>query len=79
MVLRRRRSNGGCGIAAGLLLSLAVTRLARTFLYGMEPDDPATLALSAIALVTVACPSAILPAWPAARLDPAMVLRDDRV
>jgi ABC-type lipoprotein release transport system permease subunit len=35
------------------------------------------LALAAIALVAVACGAAILPAWRAARVDPAMVLRGD--
>jgi ABC-type antimicrobial peptide transport system permease subunit len=63
------------GVAVGALLSLVLTRLVATFLYGVEPDDPATLALSAITLAIVAIGAAVIPAWLAARLDPMVALR----
>ncbi len=65
------------GIALGVLLALAVTRLMAMFLYGIEPKDPATLALSALILAAVAFGAALLPAWRAARLDPMAALRDE--
>jgi predicted permease len=65
------------GVALGLLLALAVTRLVATFLYGVEPNDPATLALSAFTLAAVAFSAALLPAWRAANLDPMAALREE--
>src|SRR5262249_284675 len=47
------------GVALGLALSLAVTRLVSTFLYGVEPNDPATLALSTLTLAVVALGAAL--------------------
>jgi len=57
------------------LLSLAVTRVVATFLYGVEPNDPATLALATFTLATVAIGAALIPAWRAARLNPMTALR----
>ena len=65
------------GIAMGTLLSLAVTRVVAQFLYGIEPNDPATLAICAITLLAVALSAAIMPARGAARLDPVAALRQD--
>jgi ABC-type antimicrobial peptide transport system permease subunit len=65
------------GVAIGTLLTLAVTRLVATFLYGVKPNDPATMAASAIVLALVAIGAAMLPAWRASRLDPVAALRED--
>jgi len=65
------------GVALGMSLALGVTRLAPTFLYGVEPNDPATLALSVFTLSAVALGAALLPAWRAARLDPMAALREE--
>jgi len=65
------------GIIIGTLLALGVTRLVKSFLYGVTPTDPTTLASSAIALLAVALSAAMLPAWRAARLDPVAALRED--
>jgi len=63
------------GVALGVLLSLALTRLMATFLFGVGPNDPATLVLAALTLAAVAISAAMLPAWRAARLDPMVALR----
>ncbi|MGH9719800.1 MAG: hypothetical protein ACRD8O_06275 [Bryobacteraceae bacterium] len=47
------------------------------FLYGVEPNDPATLAISAASLAAVAIGAAMMPARRAARLDPVAALRED--
>jgi ABC-type antimicrobial peptide transport system permease subunit len=65
------------GIAVGLFLSLAGTRVMSGFLLGVSPTDPKvfvaiTAGLSAIALV--AC---IAPAGRAARVDPLTALRSN--
>jgi ABC-type antimicrobial peptide transport system permease subunit len=65
----------GAGLAIGVLLSLAATRLVSTFLYGIQPNDPATLALSALTLAGVAIGAAMLPACRAASVDPMVALR----
>jgi predicted permease len=65
------------GVALGVLLSLAATRLVADFLYGVEPNDPATLVLSALTLAAVAIGAAMIPARRAARLDPMASLRED--
>ena len=65
------------GLALGVLLALALTRLVATFLFGVESNDPATLALSALVLAAVSIGAAMIPAWRAARLDPMSALRDE--
>ena len=67
----------GAGIVIGIGLSLAVSRLVATFLYGVEPNDPATLSFSALALVAAGLGAALLPARRAARLDPVAALREE--
>jgi ABC-type lipoprotein release transport system permease subunit len=44
---------------------------------GVEPNDPATLTLSALMPVAVALGAALMPAWRAARLDPMVALREE--
>jgi hypothetical protein len=65
------------GIGIGLALPLVwwLTRLVRSLLYGVEPRDPLTLALSAAGLLVVAVVAGALPALKASRLDPVKVLR----
>jgi predicted permease len=59
------------GIAAALMFSRVLTSL----LFGVTPHDPATLAAAGGALTLIALAGAALPAWRAARLDPAAALR----
>ncbi len=65
------------GVVIGVLLSAAATRLVQTFLYGLGPNDPTTLAVSATILFAVAIGAAALPAWRAARMDPVAALREE--
>jgi predicted permease len=67
----------GLGVVLGALMALAATRLVAAFLYGVAASDPATLALSALTLATVAMAAALAPAWRAARVDPMVVLREE--
>jgi len=65
------------GVVLGVGLSLGVTRLVTSFLYGVKPNDPETLLGSALLLVVAGVAAAALPAWRAARLDPVAALRED--
>jgi predicted permease len=65
------------GVALGAALSLAMTQFVSKFLYGVEPNDPATLALSALTLAAISLGAALLPAWRAAHVDPLVALREE--
>jgi ABC-type antimicrobial peptide transport system permease subunit len=64
------------GLAAGLVIALAGSRVIASLLYGVSTTDAATYALVAIFLVLVALTASYIPARRASRLDPAVVLRD---
>jgi len=64
------------GVLFGVVVALALTRLLGKLLYNVSPYDPLVFG-SAVALMTVTAISAcLLPAWRAARTNPARVLRD---
>jgi putative ABC transport system permease protein len=64
------------GILFGTVAALLLTRLLGQLLYNVSPRDPVVFG-SAFAVMTVTAISAcLLPAWRAARTDPARVLRD---
>jgi predicted permease len=65
----------GVGAAAGIVGSLVIARWIGSLLFGVRPNDPATLAAAAGALVTVAVISAWIPARRAAQVDPLITLR----
>jgi putative ABC transport system permease protein len=63
------------GIAIGSVVSLGVTRLISSVLYGTSPLD-ASVFLSVIATLLLSATGAcLLPAWRAARIDPMCALR----
>ncbi len=65
------------GLPAGALAALAVGRTADALLFGLQPDDPATLALAAVLLGAVGLAAAYVPAARAARVSPVDGLRQD--
>ena len=65
------------GVAIGIVFTVAATRLVTTFLYGVEPTDPMTLAASAAVLAAVAIGAGEVPAWRASRMDPVLALREE--
>jgi predicted permease len=65
------------GVVLGIVISLGTTRLVTTFLYGVTPADPATLATAALLLAVVGLAAAAMPARRAARLDPVAALREE--
>jgi putative ABC transport system permease protein len=63
------------GVAAGLLGSIWISRLAKDLLFGVTPNDPLTLALAIVVLVAVALFACYIPARRATRVDPLVALR----
>jgi len=54
---------------------LALGRFVASLVYGITPNDPATLVAVAVFLAAVALLATYLPARAAARVDPMLVLR----
>ena len=65
------------GLVAGLALAVLGGKSARALLYGLEPWDPVTLALSAAGLGAVALLASWLPAYRASRVSPTTALREE--
>jgi len=65
----------GCGVAVGLLVSIAATRVLGSQLWEVSPTDPLTLT-TVIAVIAIAgFIASYLPALRATRVDPLIVLR----
>lgn len=77
LVLHRGAVLGVIGCAAGLVLSLAASRLLTSSLYHVSRFDPLTLVLVPGLLLTVVTIAAYLPARRAAAVDPMQILRTD--
>jgi len=65
----------GIGIAIGLPAALALTRFAKSQLYGIEPNDALTIAISTAGIALVAILSGYIPARRATMVDPMCALR----
>ena len=65
----------GIGIAVGLPAALALTRLVKSQLYGIQPNDTLTIVASTLGIACVALLAGYLPARKASRVDPMRALR----
>jgi predicted permease len=74
LVLRETLLWVALGVASGLSAALATTRWVEGLLFGLKPNDPLTVGLAAIGLLTVAAIAAYLPARRASRVDPMAAL-----
>ncbi|MFN0182051.1 MAG: ADOP family duplicated permease [Gemmatimonadales bacterium] len=77
MVIRQGMSLVGIGGGLGLVGAVLATRAIAAMLFGVSPLDPITYLGVIATLATVALIACAVPAWRAARVDPATTLRTE--
>jgi predicted permease len=77
MVLRRVLLLAAVGIAIGVPAALIASRLVKSFLFETQPNDPGTLALAGVVLLSAAILAGLAPARRASRIDPLAALRHE--
>ena len=65
----------GAGLALGAAGALVAGRLLGSYLFAVQPRDPAVLIMAVTGLAALAALAALIPARDAARVDPAITLR----
>jgi ABC-type antimicrobial peptide transport system permease subunit len=75
LILREVTVMVGIGALIGLPAALALTRLVTTYLFGLTPQDPVSIAGSVLALLAVTALAGFIPARRATRVDPMIALR----
>lgn len=65
------------GVVAGAVVSAGLSRYVESLLFGIQPNDPATIGVVALLLLAVSSAAAAVPAIRAARVDPLTCLRHE--
>jgi len=77
MVLRRVLLLAAVGLVISLPATLIASRLVKSFLFETQPNDPGTLALAGVVLLSAALLAGYAPARRASRIDPVAALRHE--
>ncbi len=77
LVLKEVAIMTAAGIVSGLAVALWLTRQVQSQLFGLTPNDPATLAGATVLLAFIAIAAGYLPARRATRIDPIVSLRTE--
>jgi predicted permease len=77
MILRESTWLAVAGILVGVGAALGLTRLVKSMLYGIEPNDPMTICSGVVVLLAVAMAASWIPARRAARVQPMEALRHE--
>ena len=75
MIVRQGMSVTLVAVGVGLTGALALSRVIEGLLYGVQPRDPLTFVVAAVALTATAVVACWVPALRAARADPTIALR----
>lgn len=65
------------GVVIGVALAVVAGKFVASLLYGVAPNDPSTTIGVAVCLLLAGMVAALLPAWRAAKVDPAATLKSD--
>jgi predicted permease len=76
LVMSRGLALTAGGVVLGAAAALGLTRLLGSLLYEVSPRDPLAFASALVVMMIAALAACFLPAWRAARTDPARALRD---
>ena len=77
MLLRETFGLIAAGLMIGTGLAYSASRLIKSQLYGVAPQDPLTFFLAGALLVAIGFFAAYLPARRASKLDPMVALRQE--
>jgi len=77
MVLRRVLLLTAVGLAISVPAALSASQLVKSFLFETQPNDPGTLVLAGVVLVSAAILAGYAPARRASRIDPLAALRHE--
>lgn len=77
MVMREVLVMGSVGLAVGLAAAWEATASLKSFLFGVKPNDPLTMAAAVAILIACAMLAGYGPAARAARIDPMRALRHE--
>jgi macrolide transport system ATP-binding/permease protein len=77
MILRRALILAGLGVVVGVPLALWAGRYVEAQLFGLTPNDPATLTMTAGTLIAIATLAGYIPARRATLIDPARALKQE--
>jgi macrolide transport system ATP-binding/permease protein len=76
LVMSRGLALTASGVALGAAAALVLTRLLGYVLYKVTPRDPLAFASALMVMAVASIAACLLPAWRAARTDPARALRE---
>lgn len=65
------------GVVVGLVVALALAMALKTYLFGISPADPLTLAAMVVVVMAITLATCWIPARRAARVDPIIALRTE--
>lgn len=77
MVVRRAGGTLARGLAAGLVMALIAVRGLQSVLFGVTPLDPTSISVAVLVVVATGLVAAWWPATSAARVDPAVAIREE--
>jgi predicted permease len=77
MVLREVLILAVVGLAIGLPVALGASKFVESLLFGLQPNDPTSLAMAVAILLSASLVAGYFPAWKASRIDPMIALRHE--
>jgi ABC-type antimicrobial peptide transport system permease subunit len=77
MVFRESMVLVAIGLAIGVPLVFAASRLIGPMLFEVSPNDPTIVGIAVLVLIAVGAWSGYLPAFRASRVDPLVALREE--